>query len=125
MSRVDLLAPPDDAAVTRAVTALASALREHYGDRLKAIYLFGSRARGDFEPYSDVDVALILEGEVQRSLPETRYLSDLAYDLLLETGAEVQPWPIEEKDWRNPDNAESPALVGAMKRDAKPIWVAS
>ena len=37
-------------------------LREIYGPRLKRLVLFGSRARGDARPDSDVDLLLVLEG---------------------------------------------------------------
>jgi len=35
-----------------------------YGKRLLKLMLFGSQARGDEEPGSDIDVLVILEGEV-------------------------------------------------------------
>ena len=37
-------------------------LERRFGDRLVALYLFGSRARGDDEPDSDVAVAVLLKG---------------------------------------------------------------
>ena len=32
-----------------------------YGDKLKAVYLYGSYARGDYRPGSDVDVMILLK----------------------------------------------------------------
>lgn len=32
------------------------------GKRLKGFFLFGSKARGDYDPESDVDLAIIVEG---------------------------------------------------------------
>jgi antitoxin ChpS len=120
MSRIDLLAPPDDSAVAKAVNAYAAALKARYGDRLRGIYLFGSRARGDFSPYSDVDVAIIFDGPVDAA-SQTKTLSELAYDVFLETGAEIQPWPFCEVEWSDPDSSSSPNLVRAAKRDSRAV----
>ena len=37
-----------------------------YGERLKGVYLFGSHARGDAREGSDIDVAVVLTGPVDR-----------------------------------------------------------
>lgn len=41
---------------------LRQELQEVYGARLKAVYLFGSHARGEAREDSDIDVAVVLEG---------------------------------------------------------------
>ncbi len=40
-------------------------MAEIYGDRLVKIILYGSQARGDAKPDSDIDVLVVLKGEVQ------------------------------------------------------------
>jgi len=45
---------------TRALELFARDARRSYGDDLQRIVLFGSRARGDAGPDSDVDVAVVL-----------------------------------------------------------------
>jgi uncharacterized protein len=39
-------------------------LEQEYGDRLAQVILFGSQARGDAQPDSDVDVLIVLHGLV-------------------------------------------------------------
>jgi predicted nucleotidyltransferase len=39
-------------------------LEELYGDRLDRLVLFGSQARGDAEPDSDIDMLVVLKGQV-------------------------------------------------------------
>ena len=36
-----------------------------YGPRLASVILFGSQARGDAEPASDIDVLVVLDGNVE------------------------------------------------------------
>ena len=38
--------------------------RDHYRTRLEKLVLFGSRARGDADPDSDIDVLVVLAGTV-------------------------------------------------------------
>ena len=44
-----------------ALEAFVAGVRAHYGARFVDIFVFGSRARGDATPDSDVDLAIILQ----------------------------------------------------------------
>lgn len=59
---------------------LRGLLRDHYGDRIARLVLFGSRARGDASPDSDYDVLVVLRGTVAPST-ERRRLSSALYGL--------------------------------------------
>lgn len=56
---------------------LVGRMRAAWGDRLRGIALFGSRARGDARPDSDVDLFVIVEG-----LPPARDLGPALHDVL-------------------------------------------
>lgn len=66
--------------------------------RVAKVVLFGSRARGDAHDDSDWDLAVFLEGGADSR--DLCRLADAAYDLIVETGAFIQPiaFPIEEFD---------------------------
>ena len=117
----DLLETPDDAAVEKAIRDFTQAVRIAYGDRVKGIYLFGSRARGDHASDSDADIAIVLADGGWSVWDEKMRLADLEYDTIVETGVEPQGWPVRESEWLNPVLHKNPELIRAMRRDAKPI----
>jgi predicted nucleotidyltransferase len=46
-----------------AVTTFVHATREQFHDRILAVALFGSKARGDDDPESDIDLIVIADSE--------------------------------------------------------------
>ncbi len=79
--------------------------------------LFGSRARGTHRPDSDADVAVLLKGEHQKVLKTMLAMSDVAYDVLLETGINISPLPVWLDEWENPDTCSNPALLHSIARE--------
>jgi predicted nucleotidyltransferase len=102
--------------VAHALTLFSEAVQAAYGPRLVRLLLFGSRARGTAKRNSDADVVVVLD-EVADAWRERERLSDLAYDIIVETGEHVQAWPVSVEQWDKPEAARNPRLVQAMKRD--------
>ena len=72
-------------------------LRALYGDRLKRVILYGSRARGDHRPDSDYDLIAILNGPIARSAERDR-LVDVFSPYLWRDEIEIHVQPFEEHD---------------------------
>lgn len=79
--------------------------------------LFGSRARGDAHAESDADVAIILKGQAGHFVHTKMALDDIAYDILLDTGIRVQPLPVWESEWQQPEQYSNPSLLGNIARE--------
>ncbi len=47
----------------KTATVIAAHARDFYGDNLESVWLYGSRARGDHRPDSDLDVLLVRHSE--------------------------------------------------------------
>ena len=65
------------------LTELRRRFEEMYGKRLVRMVLFGSQARGDAEPGSDIDVLIVLKGPVSPYEEITR-TSEVVVDLSLQ-----------------------------------------
>ena len=76
------------AGIDRILREFRQGVEEIYGPRLLRVVLFGSQARDDAEDGSDIDVMLVLEGEVN-PLEEIEKMSSftgalsLKYDVLV------------------------------------------
>lgn len=88
------------------------------------LVLFGSRARGDYKSDSDTDVAVILRGEPGDFLETKLTMAGMAYDVLLETGVRIQPFPVWETEWENPASYSNPALLRNIAREGIALWSA-
>ena len=58
-------------------------MKNHYGDRLSKIILYGSYARGDFNEESDIDFLVLLNDEEVRVMKELSNTNDKIYELIL------------------------------------------
>jgi predicted nucleotidyltransferase len=84
--------------------------------RMERAVLFGSRARGDYGPDSDADVALIFpDGADVWGL--LWMLSGLAYDVFVETGIMIQPVPVSSRDWADPEHFSRPSFLRNVARE--------
>jgi predicted nucleotidyltransferase len=103
--------------VTRdALESFKEILAAKYGEHLKSLYLFGSRARGDHRSDSDADVAIFLDN-VTDPIGEQFDLIDQGYDILLNTGVNIQPWVFDQASLADPVHHRAPHLVQTVRRE--------
>lgn len=74
-------------------------LEDAYGDRLQGVVLYGSEARGEAEPDSDIDLLVLLKGPVQFG-KDLRTNIDVLYDLQLEFIRPIHAMPVDVEIFR-------------------------
>lgn len=94
---------------------LKGGLAQIYGDRLKGVYLYGSYARGDYRPGSDVDVMLLLK-DYDNYWRELRRSSQLASEISLKYDVTVSRLLIKEIQWQE----SSMPVVQNIHKDGVP-----
>ena len=93
---------------------LDGGLRELYGGRHRGLVLYGSHARREADEGSDVDLLLLLEGQVQIGR-EIRRSSGLVASLSLESGLVLSLIPVNVEDYRY---SSEPYLANACREGA-------
>jgi hypothetical protein len=78
--------------------AVAVDLHGLYRERLVDVVLYGSHARGDADPDSDIDLAVILD-QVASPWEELRRMDDVLWRHTLESGLTVSATPISRAAW--------------------------
>ncbi len=84
---------------------------------LHSAVLFGSRARGDFQPDSDADVAVLLTGQRGKFMEAKLAMADMAFDVMLDTGIRIEPLPVWMDEWASPDTYRNPYLLRNIAKD--------
>ncbi|KPP97215.1 nucleotidyltransferase domain-containing protein [Marinobacter sp. HL-58] len=101
--------------IREAALAFGELLSDQY--KVAQLILFGSRARGDYQPDSDADVAVILRGEPGNFVETKLAMAGLAYEVLLQTGIRIQPFPVWEIEWYEPEAYSNPTILLTIARE--------
>ena len=81
---------------------LKTGLRAIYGRRLRALFLFGSYARGEEDKESDIDVIVILDNYERYGIEVDR-ASGISAKLSLRYGVSISKVFFREHDWKEGD----------------------
>jgi predicted nucleotidyltransferase len=82
-------------------------LRDLYGNRLKAVILYGSWARGEATDDSDIDLAIVLSDDVVPGKEIDRMI-DVITDINLDYGVLISVYPVSETKY---EKVKSPLLM--------------
>jgi predicted nucleotidyltransferase len=82
-----------------------------YGDRLKRILVYGSCARDEATAESDIDLAVVLTGDVSPGKEIDRMI-DIITDVNLEYGVLLSVYPVSEENYQN---TNSPLLMNIRR----------
>ena len=80
----------------QAVTRFLDLLQQHYSERVLQTVLFGSKARGDSRPLSDIDILIVIDQDDWRF---SHAISTLAADVSLEYDVLIGPRVIGQERW--------------------------
>jgi predicted nucleotidyltransferase len=97
--------------LTKLLKELKVALYQVYQKNLRGIYLYGSYARQEEDPESDIDVAVVLK-DFKDYWEEIQRTSHIISELSLKYEVSISPVRIREADWIQED---SPFLNNVRK----------
>ena len=92
-----------------ALTEFVKRLRCNLSTNVVDVRLFGSEARGEATPESDIDVLVVVQPESERAALEDRVI-DIAFDVNLEFGVYVSPRVITPGILNHPVWRETPFI---------------
>jgi predicted nucleotidyltransferase len=101
----------DDMDTMALLERIRDRLEAVYGERLRKVVLYGSVARGEAAPDSDVDVLVVLD-EVKNYGKCLRANIEALYPLATEIGRRISAKPVSEEEYRD---AECPLYRNARR----------
>ena len=104
-----------DSAIQSLLRELAAELRTTYGSRLRGVYLFGSYARGEADPESDVDVLVVLD-HIEKYGLEVDRTGAYTAELALKYGVSISRVFVSQKEWSRGESA----FLANVKEEAVP-----
>jgi predicted nucleotidyltransferase len=99
------------ATMQNVLTEFREKAEDLYGNRLKRIILYGSQARNEATQDSDIDLAIVLEGDVV-PCKEIDRMIDIVTEINLNYGVLLSIYPVSEKDYTS---VNSPLLLNLRK----------
>jgi len=84
--------------IRQIIASVKNRLQNWYGDRLSKLILYGSFALGTFHEESDIDLLVVLEGDVD-FLTEIEPINRLVYPFVLEDQTVISAIPVSNQTY--------------------------
>jgi len=104
-----------------ALKDLVTRLHRRYGDDLERVVLFGSKARGDFDAESDLDVLVVVRFPEEEYREQWQQIVDLAWKAEFEHGV-VTSLIVKTPAEYNKMQRERLLLYRNIERDGVTLW---
>lgn len=80
----------------QAIAELVDGLKKLYGDNLSRVILYGSKARGEAEPDSDIDILVVLK-KMGLRYDEIKQIGKIRAPICLKYNMVISVMPVEER----------------------------
>ena len=102
-----------------ALTVFIDHLRQHYGDCLLRVVLFGSKARGDLDGESELNVVVVVRAQDDWRCRDE--ITDLTSRLLLDTGVNISALVRADTHCAGLETRHAP-IYNSIQRDGVELW---
>lgn len=96
----------------RAILEFTQEIRHIFGKRIKMIKLFGSKARGEAEEFSDIDIFVLIDRLDQQ---DRKIIGDISFKLDLKYDVVLSPIIYSEDEYNDPKYQVTPFLQTVEK----------
>jgi len=86
--------------IQQLIQQYVSNIHDIYGSHLRQIILYGSYARGDFRPDSDIDIMILLDLSDIDIKKYRHQLSDMTFDFNMDYDVDIKPIAKSEEHYR-------------------------
>lgn len=97
------------------LSRIKSMLQAAFAERLHSVILYGSEARGEAEPDSDIDIMVLLHGPVD-SFHDSQTCIRALYPLVLEIERPIHAQPVDAREY----SAQEWPLYWEVKKEGIP-----
>jgi predicted nucleotidyltransferase len=103
--------------VEKALNTLKVRIVDRFGPRLRRLVLFGSYARGEAGPDSDVDVLVVIDLLTNR---ERSWVYEIGAEVWMETSIRLAPAAFSDSEWNETERREL-LLADDVNRQGIPL----